>query len=87
MVWTKYYAFNNILHESGRSLTFEESVYMSVVNCNHYNYMSLIDAIPQWRKLNIRNHKEELCNLEISTLSQKFGSAIKPMDKMQSMNI
>ena len=60
---------DDILHESGRSLTNEESEYKFVVNCNHYNYVSFIDAIPQWWKLNIRNHKEELCNFEISMLS------------------
>ena len=38
---------DDILHESGRSLTNEESEYKFVVNCNHYNYVSFIDAIPQ----------------------------------------
>ena len=42
-----YNYWYDLLHESVRSLTYEDIVNKFGVNCNHYKYMSAINAIPQ----------------------------------------
>jgi hypothetical protein len=78
----------DLLHESGRFFTYDEFINIFNVNCRHYRYMSVIDAIPQNWKLIIKHHKEETTNFDMQySCSRKFGTSIKPIEKIQSRHI